>query len=153
MEADDRISEEANMRRFIRFRRSASAVIAGCVAAEDDLVFGHPHTGHPLDRSQVSKRFKRTLKRAGVREVRFHDLRHTFGTRCAAAGVPLRALQAWMGHADIKTTMVYTHYAPGANEAELVNGVFETTGTRATAQRAKRDAQAGPTARTTIEPR
>ncbi len=29
-----------------------------------------------------------------------------------------------MGHADIKTTMVYTHYAPGANEAELVNGVF-----------------------------
>ena len=33
-----------------------------------------------------------------------------------------------MGHADIKTTMVYTHYAPGANEAELVNGVFEAPG-------------------------
>lgn len=92
--------------------------------AEDDLVFGHPHTGHPLERGQVSKRFKRALKRAGVREIRFHDLRHTFGTRCAAAGVPLRTLQAWMGHADIKTTMVYTHYAPGANEADLVNGVF-----------------------------
>ncbi|MDA8069256.1 MAG: hypothetical protein M0T77_11695 [Actinomycetota bacterium] len=30
-----------------------------------------------------------------------------------------------MGHADIKTTMVYTHYAPGANEVDLVNGVFE----------------------------
>jgi hypothetical protein len=29
-----------------------------------------------------------------------------------------------MGHADIKTTMVYTHYAPGPNEADLVNGVF-----------------------------
>jgi integrase len=54
--------------------------------------------------------------------------RHTFGTRCAAAGVPLRTLQAWMGHADIKTTMVYTHYAPGANEAELVNGVFQREG-------------------------
>jgi integrase len=97
---------------------------ASAYQGEDDLVFGHPHTGHPLERSQVSKRFKRALKRAGVREVRFHDLRHTFGTRCAAAGVPLRTLQAWMGHADIKTTMVYTHYAPGANEAELVNGVF-----------------------------
>lgn len=97
---------------------------ASAYQTENDLVFGHPHTGHPLERSQVSKRFKRTLKRAGVREVRFHDLRHTFGTRCAAAGVPLRTLQAWMGHADIKTTMVYTHYAPGANEAELVNGVF-----------------------------
>jgi len=34
-----------------------------------------------------------------------------------------------MGHADIKTTMVYTHYAPGANEAQLVNGVFEPPGT------------------------
>ena len=31
-----------------------------------------------------------------------------------------------MGHADIKTTMVYTHYAPAANEAELVDGVFES---------------------------
>ena len=91
-------------------------------------MFGHPHTGHPLERSQVSKRFKRALKRAGVREVRFHDLRHTFGTRCAAGGVPLRTLQAWMGHADIKTTMVYTHYAPGANEADLVNGVFQPEG-------------------------
>jgi integrase len=102
---------------------------ASAYQTEDDLVFGHPHTGHPLERSQVSKRFKRALKRAGVRDVRFHDLRHTFGTRCAAAGVPLRTLQAWMGHADIKTTMVYTHYAPGANEAELVNGVFEPAGT------------------------
>jgi integrase len=33
-----------------------------------------------------------------------------------------------MGHADIKTTMVYTHYAPGANEAELVNRVFGAEG-------------------------
>jgi len=33
-----------------------------------------------------------------------------------------------MGHADIKTTMVYTHYAPGGNEAELVNGVFQSEG-------------------------
>ena len=119
---------------------------ASAYQAEDDLVFGHPHTGHPLERSQVSKRFKRTLKRAGVREVRFHDLRHTFGTRCAAAGVPLRTLQAWMGHADIKTTMVYTHYAPGANEAELVNGVFGAPGARPDPGRAATDRGAIPPA-------
>jgi integrase len=36
----------------------------------------------------------------------FHDLRHTFGTRVAAAGAPIRTLQEWMGHRDIKTTMI-----------------------------------------------
>lgn len=91
---------------------------------EEDLVFGHPHTGGPLDRSQVSKRFKSALKRAGVREVRFHDLRHTFGTRCAANGVAMRTIQEWMGHRDIKTTQIYADYAPDANEVDLINAAF-----------------------------
>jgi integrase len=93
--------------------------------ADSDLVFGHPLTGNPLDRSKVTKRFKRILKRAGVREVRFHDLRHTFGTRMAAANVPMRTLQEWMGHRDIKTTQIYADYAPAANEVELVNSAFQ----------------------------
>ena len=77
-----------------------------------------------MDRSQLLKRFKAALKRAGVREVRFHDLRHTFGTRMAAAGVPMRMLQEWMGHRDFKTTLIYADYAPAANEADLVNAAF-----------------------------
>jgi hypothetical protein len=44
----------------------------------------------------------------------------------AASGVPIRTLQAWMGHADIKTTMIYTHYAPAPNEVELVNWGFSS---------------------------
>lgn len=92
--------------------------------ADDDLVFGHPHTGEPLDRSQVLKRFKRYCRLAGVREQRFHDLRHTFGTHMAAEGVPMRTLQEWMGHADIKTTQIYADYAPAANEAAIVEAAF-----------------------------
>jgi integrase len=65
--------------------------------ADDHLVFCNPATGKPLARRAVLKRFKRNLARARVREVRFHDLRHTFGTRMAAAGVPLRTLQEWDG--------------------------------------------------------
>jgi integrase len=91
---------------------------------DDDLVFGHPHTGQPLDRSQVLKRFKRYCRTAGIREQRFHDLRHTFGTQMAAAGVPLRTLQEWMGHADSKTTQIYADYAPSANEAAIVEAAF-----------------------------
>lgn len=97
---------------------------ASTFQADDDLVFGHPTTGSALDRHEVSRRFKVALKRAGVREVRFHDLRHTFGTRLASAGVPMRTLQEWMGHADIKTTLIYAHYAPNPNEAAMVNAAF-----------------------------
>jgi integrase len=88
----------------------------------DDLVFCHPETGGPLDASKMRKRFKAAIKAAGVRSIRFHDLRHTFGTRMAAAGAPLRTIQEWMGHRDYKTTEIYADYAPdpvqGARWAE-----------------------------------
>ena len=49
-------------------------------------------------------------RKTGV-EVRFHDLRHTFGTQMARAGAPLRAIQEWMGHASMQTTLIYADYA------------------------------------------
>jgi integrase len=42
----------------------------------------------------------------------WHVLRHTFGTRLSSRGVPLKAIQEWMGHSSIKTTMIYAHYSP-----------------------------------------
>jgi integrase len=90
-----------------------------------DLVFAHPNTGHPLDASALRIRYKAALKRAGLREVRFHDLRHTFGTHCAAAGVPMRTLQEWMGHAQLQTTEIYADYAPSSHEKEMVERAFE----------------------------
>ena len=92
---------------------------------DSDLVFAHPHTGNPIDRSRLLKRYKQALKRAGVRDVRFHDLRHTFGTHMAAQGVPMRTLQEWMGHRDFKTTLIYADYAPSPAEADLVNAAFQ----------------------------
>jgi integrase len=93
--------------------------------ADDDLAFCHPHTGHVLEPSTVTKRFKRVLKCAGLRELTFHELRHTFGTQMAAVGAPLRAIQEWMGHADAKTTEIYRHYAPDPTHgAALVEQAF-----------------------------
>lgn len=94
---------------------------------DDDLVFPHPVLGTPLDRSRLLKRFKAALRRASVREVRFHDLRHTFGTRMAGAGVPMRTLQEWMGHRDLKTTLIYADYAPSEHEAAWVEQAFAKT--------------------------
>ncbi len=95
--------------------------------ADEDLVFANPHTGRPMDRSKLLKRFKSACKRASVKPVRFHDLRHTFGTRIAGSGqIPMRTLQEWMGHRDFKTTQIYADYQPGAREAELVDAAFAT---------------------------
>src|SRR5664280_1306963 len=91
---------------------------------DTDLVFAHPQTGSPLDRSKVSKRFKAACRAAGVREVKFHDLRHTFATRLAASGQPLRTIQEFLGHADSKTTQIYAHYAPSEHEVQMVNDAF-----------------------------
>jgi integrase len=91
---------------------------------DDDLVFAHPETGAPLDRAKLVRRFKQALERASVRRITFHELRHTFGTRMAAAGVPMRTIQHWMGHADGKTTQIYAHYQPSGLEADLVDQAF-----------------------------
>jgi integrase len=91
---------------------------------DDDLVFAHPHTGKPMDRSKLLRRFKAACADAGVRPVRFHDLRHTFATRLAASGQPMRTIQEFLGHADSKTTQIYAHYAPSAHEVAMVNAAF-----------------------------
>jgi integrase len=89
-----------------------------------DLVFCRPETGKPLDRSKLVRRFKQAIDRAGVHRITFHELRHTFGTRMAAAGTPMRTLQHWKGHADSKTTQIYAHYQPSDQEADAVDRAF-----------------------------
>jgi integrase len=95
-----------------------------------DLVFAHPEIGTVLDPSKLRKRFLACVRRAGVRPVRFHDLRHTFGTQMAAAGAPLRAIQEWLGHADLRTTLIYADYAldpnQGARFAERAFGLSKS---------------------------
>jgi integrase len=89
---------------------------------EDDLVFPG-ETGGYLDGSALRRRYKAALTSAALRPLRFHDLRHTFGTRMIAKA-DIRRVQEWMGHADIQTTMRYLHYTPRAEDARLVAEAF-----------------------------
>jgi integrase len=91
---------------------------------DDDFVFAG-EAGLPLDGDALSSRYRDALARAAPRPLRFHDLRHTFGTRMIAKA-DIRRVQEWMGHADIQTTMKYLHYAPRAEDAELVTQAFGT---------------------------
>ena len=89
---------------------------------DDDLVFVGD-TGSYLDGSALRRRYKDALTRGALRPLRFHDLRHTFGTRMIAKA-DIRRVQEWMGHADIQTTMRYLHYAPHDEDARLVAEAF-----------------------------
>ncbi len=90
---------------------------------DDDLVFCG-ETGDYLNGSALRRRYAAALARAGLRSLRFHDLRHTFGTRMIAKA-DIRRVQEWMGHADIQTTMRYLHYAPRDEDARLVAEAFQ----------------------------
>lgn len=89
---------------------------------DDDVVFVGT-AGTFLDGRALRRRYMTAIKRARLRPLRFHDLRHTFGTRMIAKA-DIRRVQEWMGHADVQTTMKYLHYVPREEDAALVAAAF-----------------------------
>jgi integrase len=90
--------------------------------AEQDIVFCD-RLGRHLGYKSLSYRYKVALSAAGVRELRFHDLRHTFGTHAIRAADP-REVMEWMGHADIQTTQKYLSYKPRRDAAKRLAAAF-----------------------------
>ena len=90
------------------------------------LVFCNPD-GSPLSLWQLHERLWGACRRAGLRKVRWHDLRHTFGSQLVALGVPIRQVQEWLGHSTIMMTMRYAHLAPGGG-ADLIRVLDEAGG-------------------------
>jgi integrase len=91
----------------------------------DDFVFPNA-TGGYQDNSALRRRFKDAQTRAELEPLRFHDLRHTFGTiAISQPTVSTRQVQEWLGHADSRTTARYTHYASRAGEAKLLADAFK----------------------------
>ncbi|HTR90043.1 MAG TPA: site-specific integrase [Solirubrobacteraceae bacterium] len=92
-----------------------------------DLVFCS-RTGEHLDASALRRRYKAARDAAiaqnpDMASLRFHDLRHTFGT-LAAQGFDLVNVQAMMGHADSRTTARYLHARPAAEDAAKLTKIF-----------------------------
>lgn len=71
--------------------------------------------GKPIQR--IHHGFANAVKRAGLGGVTPHTLRHTCGTWMALRGVPLHDIGAWLGHGDMRTTMLYAHHSPDFMDA------------------------------------
>ncbi len=84
--------------------------------------------GRPLWKSDFERRvFHKLLAKAGLRRVRFHDLRHTFASRLLQNGESPAYVKEQMGHHSIKVTVdIYGHLVPGSNRAAVDR--LDTTG-------------------------
>jgi integrase len=91
-----------------------------------DRVFCNSIGGN-LDGSALRRRFKRARDAAGLPPLRFHDLRHTYGSLLAAAGIDLISIQSVMGHSALSTTSRYLHARPVSEQAEAFTRAFRPT--------------------------
>jgi integrase len=85
-------------------------------------------TGTPIRRQNLQRRsFKPLLKKAGLPDIRFHDLRHTFATLTLAKGANVKTVSKMLGHSTIRVTLdVYAHVMPGMQSDALktLDGLF-----------------------------
>lgn len=85
---------------------------AGEAWQEHDLVFC-TSLGTPLNPSKVVDRYKALLKRAGLPDIRFHDLRHSAASILLGMGIHPKVVQELLGHHQISMTMdIYSHVMP-----------------------------------------
>jgi integrase len=100
----------------LRDSRMLRAFAAGKTSILDEFVFPSPE-GSVLDPDNLVKRyFLPTIEHSGLRRIRFHDLRHTFGSLLIQGGASLAYVKEQMGHSSIQVTVdTYGHLIPGAN--------------------------------------
>ena len=95
-----------------RARQNTERLSAGPLWENYDLVFA-TRRGRPLGSRNVTRSFRDLTRRAGIRDVRFHDLRHTAATFLLAQGVDVRTLMGMLGHSQIGLTLnTYAHVLP-----------------------------------------
>ncbi|MDF2612817.1 MAG: site-specific integrase [Clostridia bacterium] len=97
-------------------------------AATSEYVFATSN-GTPLSATNIRKYHLRACKKANVKTISFHALRHTYATRLLEAGEHIKTVQELLGHADISTTLnIYTHvlHETKKSAADKLNALHNT---------------------------
>jgi integrase len=89
----------------------------------NDLVLCNRY-GRRLDASALTRRYNRARNTCGLRPLRWHDLRHTFGSLLVAAGIDTVTVKAAMGHSRITTTERYLHARAASQSAAAFTATF-----------------------------
>jgi integrase len=113
-----------------RARQAKEKLAAGPAWTDDDLVFSN-ELGEPLHPNRFTRSFRAAVRRAGVRPIRLHDLRHTWATLALEAGVHPKVVSERLGHATTSITLdIYSHVQPelDAQAATTVAQLFTSDG-------------------------
>ncbi len=95
-----------------RVRQLEERLAAGCRWRDGGFVFASS-VGTGLEPRNLHRAFKAVLTRAGLPNIRFHDLRHSAASLMLAQGVPLRVVMEVLGHSSISLTAnTYSHVMP-----------------------------------------
>ena len=112
-----------------RARQNLERLAAGGRWIDNDLVFAS-RSGTLSDGPNVTHRFRRLLKKAGLAPMRFHDLRHACASLLLVQGVHPRVVMETLGHSQISLTMnTYSHVMPALQReaAEQMEAVLSAT--------------------------
>ena len=102
-------SPKSNKIRYIPLADSA-AIVLKKRAEKSGFLF--TYRGRFLRTEYSRNKLHRICKQSGIRQIGWHMLRHSFASHLVQKNAPIKAIQELMGHADIQTTMRYTHLAP-----------------------------------------
>jgi integrase len=106
-------SPKSHKPREIPTNKRARAALDGFLDETREHVF-RDADGAGLTRGACKRPLWSACKRAGLRRIGWHVLRHTFASHLAMIGVPLKTIQELLGHSDIRMTMRYAHLSPVA---------------------------------------
>jgi integrase len=100
----------------------AVTLLMGIKKGESDYIF--TFEGRPL--KSVDRSFRSALKRAGIKDFHFHDLRHCSASWLLMRGASLKSVQEHLNHSSLAMTQRYAHLAPEFQKAEVerLNGLF-----------------------------
>jgi integrase len=120
-------------RREIPINDTLKSVLQGITRRLDvPYVFYDPVTGKPYQ--DVKRSFNTALRRAGIRDFHFHDLRHTFASHLVMAGVDITTVKELLGHKTLTMTLRYAHLSP-SHKVNAVDILDKTLNEKSTIQK------------------